>query len=165
MTTLDTILARRSIRKFTAEPVTAEQVRRLLEAAMAAPSGHNKQPWRFVTVTRRETLDALADVHRWAQMLREAPLCIVVCAETESEFWPQDCGAATENILLAATEMGLGSVWCGVAPHEHLARPVRELLGIPPQIAPFCLIAVGHPAEQKEPRTQWHDEFVHAERW
>ncbi len=165
MSTYDTILARRSIRKFTPEPVTPAELRRLLEAAMAAPSGHNKQPWRFITVTGRETLNRLADMHRYAKMLYEAPLCIVVCAETESAFWPQDCAAATENILLAAVEMGLGAVWCGVHPHEHLAQPLREILSIPPEIAPFCLIAVGRPAEAKEPRTQWHDEFVHEEKW
>ncbi len=127
--------------------------------------GHNKQPWHFVTVTRRDLLDRLAEAHRWARMLRQAPLCIAVCGEPQSEFWAQDCAAATENILLTATEMGLGSVWCGVHPHPELEQPVREILGMPPHFSPLCLIAIGYPAEQKEPRTQYQEACVHREHW
>lgn len=164
-TVFQTLLARRSIRKYSAQPVNPEQVRRLLEAAMAAPSGHNKQPWHFVIVTGRATLDRLAENHPYAKMLFQAPLCIVVCGEPQSEFWAQDCSAATMSILLAATEMGLGSVWMGVHPNPDLERLVREALAVPPAFTPFCLIAVGHPAEQREPRTQYGAEKVHSERW
>ena len=164
-TVYDVILARRSIRKYTDEPVAPEQVRRLLEAGMAGPSGHNAQPWHFVVVTERETLDRLADQHQWAKMLYEAPLCIAVCGDPASEFWVHDCSAATQNILLTATEMGLGSVWLCVHPRPDLQQMVRETLGVPSPIEPFCLIALGHPAEAKEPRTSYTGSRVHYERW
>jgi nitroreductase len=159
------ILARRSIRQYTDEPVSEAQIVRLLQAAMAAPSASNRQPWHFVVVTERETLDALAAAHPYAKMLAQAPLCIAVCGEGENDYWVQDCAAATENILLAATGMGLGTVWLGVHPRAERERTLRDLLGMPPHYGLLCLIAIGHPAEQKEPRTQYQEERVHRERW
>ncbi len=164
-TVFQTMLARRSIRKYTAEPVSEEQVRRLLEVAMAAPSASNRRPWHFVVVTERDTLNSLAELHPYGKMLHEATLCIAVCGEPENDYWVQDCSAATENILLAATEMGLGSVWLGVHPRADREHDVRDLLGMPPHYSPLCLIAIGHPAEEKEPRTQYQPERVHRERW
>jgi nitroreductase len=159
------MLARRSIRRYTSQPVSDEQVRRLLEAAMAAPSASNQQPWHFVVVTGRDTLNRLADEHPYGKMLYEAPLCIAVCGEPENDYWVQDCSAATENILLAATEMGLGSVWLGVHPQSDREHKVRDVLGLPPHYSPLCLIPIGHPAEEKEPRTQYQESRVHRERW
>lgn len=159
------MLARRSIRRYTGEPVSAAQMRRLLEAAMAAPSASNRQPWHFVVVTERKTLDALAESHPYGKMLFEAPACIAVCAEPENVHWVEDCSAATENILVAAVEMGLGSVWLAVHPRGDREHAVRDLLGVPPHFNLLCLIALGHPAEQKEPRTQYREERVHRERW
>lgn len=160
-----TMLARRSIRKYTAQPVSPEQIRRLLEAAMAAPSASNRQPWHFVVVTDRSTLDRLADAHPYGKMLSEATLCIAVCGDPENDHWVQDCSAATENILLAATEMGLGSVWLGVHPRGDREHDVRDILGIPPRYSPLNLISLGYPAEQKEPRTQYEEARVHREHW
>ncbi len=160
-----TMLARRSIRKYTDRPVTREQIRRLLEAAMAAPSASNRQPWHFVAVTERAILDQLAQGHPYGKMLFEAPLCIAVCGEPENTYWVQDCSAAAENILLAATEMGLGSVWLGVHPQGDREHKVRDLLGMPPHVSPLCLISIGYPAEEKEPRTQYQESRVHYEHW
>jgi len=165
---IDTIFARRSIRKYTSELVTKEQIRTLLEAAMAAPSANNRKPWHFIVVRERSTLDHLADVHPYAQMLRQAPLCIVPCGvpRASEAYWVQDLSAATENILLAATSLGLGTCWCGVYPREEeRGKAIRQILGIPENIVPLCLIAVGHPAERKEPRTQYDEARVHWERW
>ncbi len=164
-TTYDTILARRSTRKYTDEPVAPEEIRRLLEAAMAAPSANNEQPWHFIVVTERTLLDQLATFHPYGKMLFQAPLCIVVCAEPSSDYWVQDCAAATENILLAATDMGLGAVWCGVHPNSDREHHVTDILGMPEHISPFCLIAVGHPAEYHKPRTQYRDDRVHYNHW
>jgi len=164
---IDTIFARRSIRKYTAEPVDEEDVKTLLEAAMAAPSASNLKPWHFVVVTDRRTLDALAEAHPYGKMLFEAPLCIAVCGDpTISEhFFVQDCSAATENLLLAAVALGLGAVWLGVYPREKRVADVREVLGIPETIVPLNLISIGHPAEKKEARTQYDESRVLGERW
>ena len=142
-------------------------VKTLLEAAMAAPSASNRKPWHFITVTERGKLDSLADAHRYGKMLHQAPLCIVVCGDTEvsERFWVQDCSAATENFLLAAAALGLGAVWIGVHPSENRVADVKEILGIPEKITPLNLISIGHPAEEKEPRTQYDEERVHRERW
>ena len=164
---IQTIFARRSIRKYTAEPVSETDIKMLLEAAMAAPSASNRKPWQFVVVAERQTLDRLAEVHPHGKMLFEATLCIAVCGDlTEMErFWVQDCSAATENLLLAATALGLGAVWLGVYPREERVAAVRQVLGIPDTITPLNLISIGHPAEEKEPRTQYDEVRVHRERW
>ncbi len=163
---IQTIFARRSIRKYTADRVGEEDVKALLEAAMSAPSAGNSQPWHFVVVTDRQTLDALAEVHTYGKMLFEAPLCIAVCGDPSlSGHWVQDCSAATENLLLAAAALGLGAVWLGVHPEEDRVAAVREVLLIPESIAPLNLISIGHPAEEKEPRTQYAEARVHRERW
>ena len=164
---IQTIFARRSIRKYTAEPVGEEDIKTLLEAAMAAPSSSNRKPWHFVVVTDRQTLDGLAEVHPYGKMLFEATLCIAVCGDTtiSERSWVQDCSAATENLLLAATALGLGAVWLGVYPMEERVAAISEALGIPKTILPLNLISIGHPAEEKEPRTQYDEARVHRGRW
>jgi nitroreductase len=169
MVELMAIFARRSIRKYTSEPVTEENVKKLLEAAMAAPSGGNRKPWHFVTITDRRTLDKLAESHPYGKMLFEAPLCVAVCGDPNlaplpRNFTAQDCSAATMNILHAAVAMGLGAVWIGLALEEHYDM-ARNILNIPENIHPHNLIALGHPAEQKEPRTQYDETRIHKEKW
>ncbi len=166
----DVMLKRRSIRKYLDKAVCEQDVQVMLEAAMAAPSGHNAQPWHFVVINDRATLDHLAGVHKYAKMLEGAPLCIAVCGQEEingrrSTLWDQDCSAATQNILLAATELGLGSVWLGIYPNEAPCAYVAETLNIPDDITPFGLIVIGHPAEEKEARSQFDAGKVHYNLW
>jgi len=167
MSNIDIIFARRSIRRYTDEPVTEEQIRMLLEAGMAAPSGSNRQPWHFVTVTDRATLKALADAHPYGKMLAGAALAIAVCGDpaVSPRYWAQDCSAATENILVATAGLGLGGVWLGCHPHEDRVTPIRRVLGIPESIQVLSLLSIGHPAEYREPRTQYDEARVHRERW
>ena len=169
MDATDALLTRRSIRKYTKEPVSDEAIKMLLEAAMAAPSAGNQQPWHFVVIRDREILDEIPKLHPYAQMVKEAPVAIVVCGDKRSvkykDYWPQDCAAATQNLLLAAHANNLGAVWCGVYPNEERVRPLRELLGIPEGVLPFSLIAVGRP-DEKQPRAERFDSTrVHANRW
>jgi nitroreductase len=164
---IKTIFARRSIRKYTAKPIGKKDIKTILQAAMAAPSSSNRKPWHFIVVTDRRKLDDLAKVHPYGKMLFEAPLCIAVCGDTtiSPRYWVQDCSAATENLLLAATALGLGSVWLGVYPRESRVDPIRKVLNIPENIVPLNLISIGHPAEEKEPRTQYDELRVHREHW
>ena len=165
------LFARRSIRRYTEEPISDEQVTTLLQAAMAAPSAGNHRPWHFIVVTNPSARMALAELHPYGKMIAHAPVCIVPCGElalahpSNPEYWVQDLSAATENLLLAAVGLGLGAVWCGVHPMPEREAGVREILGIPEEITPFALIAVGHPAEEKEPRTQYDVGRVRHERW
>ncbi len=164
---IEPILKRRSIRRYTPELVTEEQITKLLEAGMAAPSASNKKPWHFVVVTDRDTLDSLSHYGSHWDMLREAPLCIVVCGDPDisDRYWVQDCSAATENILLAVSMMGLGAVWLGCYPNAERFDPTKELLGIKDPVTPLAVLSIGHPAEEKEARTQFDSARVHRDRW
>lgn len=164
---LDAIMNRRSIRKYRPDPITDDQIRALLTAAMMAPSARNGQPWHFVVCRDRAVLDALRASHPYAEMLKEAPLCIAVCAE-EGEvrgYYQQDCAAATQNLLLAAAEMGLGTCWMGVAPRPERMEPVARTLNLPPHVKPFNLIAVGHPAEVRPRPERYRADRIHFDRW
>ncbi|MBS3957022.1 MAG: nitroreductase family protein [Clostridiales bacterium] len=169
MDALDALMTRRSIRRYTGEPVLAEQVETMLRAAMAAPSAGNQQPWRFVVVTERETLAIIADTSPYAGMLAEAAVGIVVCGDTSDlrhpVMWQQDCSAAVQNILLAAHAMGLGAVWLGYYPKTERSSPLKALLGMPEHIEPMAVISIGHPAEEKGPSERYDADLVHHERW
>lgn len=164
---LDLMYTRRSVREYTDEPVSDEQVETMLKAAMAAPSAQDLQPWHFVVVRKRKLLDKLAEVHKYAQMLKHAPLAIVVCGDQEisERHWVEDTCAATQNLLLAATAVGLGGVWISLYPKRKHQKYVRDLLDIPDQVGVLCIVALGHPAEQKKARTQYKPERVHRDEW
>jgi nitroreductase len=166
---MEAILSRRSIRRYTPDPVPEEVIQELLAAAMSAPSASNEQPWQFVVIDDRHLLDEIPKFHPYAGMLKQAPLAIAVCGdlklETMSGYWIQDCSAATENLLLAAHAKGLGAVWLGVHPREERVNAVRELLGLPEQVRPLCLISIGYPAEQKPPSHRYDASRVHRNRW
>ena len=162
---LDILFKRRSIRKYLDRPVSKEHTEAILRAAMAAPSASNKQPRQFVVIEERKTLNALSDLHPYGKMLSQATQCIVVCGEKSNPYWVQDCSAATQNILLAAAGLGLGSVWLGVHPRAEREAEVATMLGISDAYAPLCLIAVGHPAEEKPPADRYEEGKVHWEKW
>jgi nitroreductase len=163
---LGLIFSRRSIRKYTEMPVSSEEIRSLLEAAMAAPSANNSQPWRFVLVRDKEKLRRLAEAHPHGKMLAKAALAIAVCGDPAiSDWWVVDCAAATENILLAAAGLGLGGVWLGCHGRKEREEEVRRELHIPATIGVLSLVALGHPGEHKEPRTQYDPAKVRSERW
>lgn len=164
---VDWILQRRSIRKYTSESINDAMITALLKAAMAAPSASNRTPWHFVVINNRQQLDSLADAHPYGKMLYNAPLCIAVCGDTAvSElYWVQDCSAATENLLLAATSLDLGGVWLGVFPRQERVTQVKNILQLPPHVIPLNLIAIGHPAEKKDARTQYSDSRIHYNKW
>jgi nitroreductase len=166
---MDFILSRRSVRKFTKEPVAEEQVRQLLAAAMAAPSAGNQQPWHFVVIDDRRVLDQPPAFHPNSKMLYEAPLAIAVCADLTRDshhgMWVQDCSAATENLLLAAHALGLGAVWLGIYPREERVGGLRKLLGLPEHVMPLSLVAVGHPGEHPPPAERFQESRIHRNHW
>lgn len=164
---LENIKDRRSIRRYTSEPVTEAELHALLECAMLAPSAMDRRPWRFVVVDDRATLDALSENHPYAKMLRQAPMCICVCGVDSGPagYYQQDCAAATMNILIAAGELGLATCWMGVAPRAERMEAVRRILGIPDDICPFNLIAVGHAAEKRPRPERWDETMIHRNRW
>ena len=162
------IFERRSVRKYTDERVSEEAIEKLLRAAMRAPSAMNLQPWEFVVVRQRETLDTLSRVQPYAKMLQQAACAVVICGNTKrgkGGFWVQDCSAATQNLLLEAVHLGLGAVWLGLYPMEMRAREVQSILNLPEHIMPLNMISIGRPAEQPQPMDSFDTAKVYYERW
>lgn len=166
--TMDTIMSRTSIRAYEERPVEDEKVQQLLRAAMAAPSAGNKQPWKFVVVTDKNTLSAISAQMNTMRMAEKAPLAIVVCGDLTNTFpedgrdyWIEDTSAATENLLLAAHSLGLGAVWCGIYPLRERVAFLQELLKLPKHIVPLNVIPIGYPAESPAPKDKWKPENIH----
>ena len=166
------LLGRRSVRVYRpGEAVSDDELRALLEAAMAAPSARACDPWRFLVVRERADLDALADLLPYGQMLRQAALGIVVCGDQaqahrqELSYLLQDCSAAVQNLLVAAHLLGLGAVGLGVHPNEDRVTGIRRQFGVPEAILPIAAISIGRPAETPAPRTRFNPDFVHNGRW
>lgn len=182
MTALDALMTRTSVRSFTGDPVSREQLETILKAGMAAPTAINLQPWRFVVLTERERIDALFGEGRMAKVFTAAGAVIVVCGETTSMrkpfgepdapeveqpnmFWYEDCSAATENILLAVHALGLGAVWTAGYPAEERIEPIAAALGLPANVKPLSIIPVGVPTEIPAPKDKWKPENIHWEQW
>lgn len=169
--TLNVIYSRRSVRSFTGEAVPQETLTRILKAAMAAPSAVNIQPWAFVAVTERETLDELCDKLPYAKMLDKAGAAIVVCGIPDKDevfskdYWIMDCSAASENILLACHALGLGAVWTAVHVDKERIANVRRILKIPENIIPVNVIPVGVPKEKGKVIDKFKEENIHWEKW
>lgn len=162
----EVLLKRRSIRKFTEELVPEDMIDELLHAAMSGPSACNKKPWEFYVITNKEKLEELKKASKFTKI--SAPLAMVVCGNLAkalplqfADYWIQDCSAATENILLRVTDLGLGAVWCGMHPQKKAEERVREMLGIPKNQIPLNVIFIGYPAENPEARDQYDESRVH----
>ena len=168
---LNCIFSRRSIRKYLDKAVPKEMLDDLLQAAMAAPSAVAKDPWHFIVVQDRETLNKIADILPSGKMLRQATAAFIVCGDINKaniqaeSYLLQDLSAATENILIAANILELGTCWLGIHPREDRLSGIRQLFELPDNIIPMCGIAIGWPAEKPEARTRYRNERVHIEKW
>lgn len=165
---IDAIFRRRSIRKYSDQPVEPEKLDLLLQAGMAAPSAMNCRPWEFVVVTDPQKLAQFRKQLLFGN--RNAPAAIVVCGNpglsinpTARLFWVQDCSAAAENIMVAAVSLGLGTVWIGLHPVASFVKIVRGITGLPRRVTPLCILYVGYPDGEKPPRTQYEAQRVHQE--
>ena len=179
---IDNIMTRTSVRSFTGEPVSHEQLETILKAGMAAPTAMNSQPWRFVVLTDKDRIAEVFGQGRMSKVFTSAGAVIVVCGETTSMrkpfgqpdapateqpnmFWYEDCSAAAENILLAAHALGLGAVWTAGYPAEERIKPIAAALGLPANVKPLCIIPIGVPTEVPAPKDKWKAENIHWEQW
>lgn len=170
MEILDHIFKRRSIRKYTDKQVDGDTLVLLMQAAMAAPTTANNQPWEFIAINDKEVMDKLRKELFFGQY--NATAAIVVCGNMNfafsppsQEYWVQDCSAAIQNILLAASGMDLGSVWIGLYPLPSKIKPVRKVLDIPDYVIPLGVVYLGYPDEVKEPRTQYNEKAVYWQKY
>jgi nitroreductase len=169
--TFSVIHSRKSVKSFTGAPVSAEHLDKILRAGMAAPTAVNKQPWSFVVVTERKTLDALSAGLPNARGIDKAGAVIVVCAEPEKanlqsrDFAVIDASLASENILLATEALGLGGHWTASFPYEDKMKHVRTVLGIPANIIPLNVILIGVPTGEDKPKDKYQKDKIHLGKW
>jgi nitroreductase len=154
---------RRSVRRYQGKIIPEELLELVMKAAMAAPSGNNTQPWEFVIVRDKVLKEKISRVHPWVHMAAEAPAAIVVLGDKSSKWWEHDCAAAAENLLLAAANLGLGTVWCGIT--EEQAPAVRKLLNISERLGVLCIVPIGYPADPPSPHTKYRKDKVHKDRY
>lgn len=161
----EAILSRRSIRKFKSDKVSDELIYQLLEAGYNAPSACNKKPYKILVISNEDLLYKLDKSGRFTNM--HSPLCIVVCGDMKKtlplgmgDYWIQDASAVTENILIMANALGLGTCWCGVYVQDRVVENVKEILGLEDRYVPFSLIHVGYPDEEKKANSGYDEKKV-----
>jgi nitroreductase len=169
MDVFEAILNRRSIRQYTDRPVSNDIIETLLKAAMYAPSAVNKQPWHFIVFRDHEIIEKINLFHQYSSMLRHAGAAILVCWDEELQYdtgyGPVDCSAATQNIMLSACGLGLGSVWVGIYPRVQRMESIHALFGLPQNIKPFSIVSLGYPAEEKKMPDRFNRDRIHFEKW
>ena len=166
MNIVDEICKRRSTRKYKDQEVSKEMIHELLIAATCAPTAGNREPWEFVIVNESAKLNSIREFMPYGKY--NAPLAIVVCGNMNNtlegpaqEMWVQDCSAATENMMIAASALGLGSVWLGVYPIEAHIKYLKKLLNLPKEVVPLNVIYFGYADEVQVPRNRLNEEKVH----
>ena len=172
MNTSETIRTRTSVRTFTDQKISPEDIHDILEAGMSGPSCTNARDYAFIVVEDKEMLNKMADANgRPAEPLRNAALGILACGDMERAFkgapdyFAVDVSIAVQNMILAAWEKGIGSVWLGTWPQENRVQNQRELFRLPETIIPHSLIAFGYPKEEVKAKDHWEEDRVHYERW
>jgi nitroreductase len=165
---MDILLERKSVRKYTDEDVKKEDLDYILRAAMSAPTARNTRCYSFIVIKDKEMHKKIASLHHAAQMILQAPLAILVTGDQNAAFekyLPQDCAAATQNILLASTARGYGSVWCGVYSNEERSKALEKLFNLPENIKAFSLVVIGKSADNNPPKSGWQTEKIKYEVW
>jgi nitroreductase len=169
MDVFEAIFTRRSIRRYSDKEIEKEIVDKIIRAGMYAPSAVNKQPWHFIIFDKTETRNAIMDVHRSSLMLKEAKKAILVCFDVNLQhddgYGLCDCSAATQNMLLAAHALGIGSCWIGIYPREARMEALKQIFNLPENVEPFAIISLGYPAETKETPDRIKPDRIHTETW
>ncbi|MDR1928875.1 MAG: nitroreductase family protein [Endomicrobium sp.] len=167
----DIIFKRRSIRNYSNECVESEDLNYILHAAMSAPTARNSRCYSFIVITNNKIHKKIATIHQSAQMILKAPLAILVVGDQNKAYegyLPQDCAAATQNILLAATAKNYGSVWCGIYSNKKRSIAIEKLFNLPENIKAFSLVVIGRPIDDNnviKSDSTWDISKIHYEKW
>lgn len=169
---LEIIHTRRSVRKYESTLISKEDQETILRAAMIAPTARNTQSWRFIVVEDRAILNNLVNIHPVISYALTAPLGILVCGDSTTidlDYWVQDASAATQNMLLTARALGIGSVWCGVHPRPERISSFRAEFNLPETIHPLGMILFGYPDKESGEPFAHQDRFdpkkIHYNKW
>lgn len=159
------IYVRRSIRKYLDKEISDEDIKKILKAGMNAPTARNLKPYEFIVVRNKETLAKLSEMKKNAYFTKDSNVTIVLLARELSDYWQQDLGAVSENMLLEAARLGIGSCWVGITPNVEYENYARGVLGIPSEVRVFSLMTLGYPGEEKQPNDNYYEEKVHYEKF
>ncbi len=168
---MNAIFTRRSVRSFTEQEVEPEKIERILKAAMQAPSAHNQQPWEFIVVRNKETLKKISKMHQYSSCLENAPLGIIILTNKSKlkipEFIQQDLSACTQNLMVEATDLNLGTVWFGLYPIDETIKYIKSLFNLDDEIIPFSVVAVGYPKSENALKhiDRYEPDRIHYEKW
>lgn len=167
---MNAIFERRSIRNYLELPVESEKIKTILRAAMYAPSSENKRPWSFIVVEDREIIKEFQRIQQYASALTKAPFLVVVCADSNIQkdqvYYLEDCAAATQNMLLAAYEAGLGTCWLGLdSPEEESTKEIKRLFNLPEHIVPVSGVAIGYPEKTRTAKERFDESRIHFDKW
>ncbi|MHB8579928.1 MAG: nitroreductase family protein [Ignavibacteriaceae bacterium] len=169
MDTLEAIITRRSIRQYTPQNIPEDKIKLILQSAMYAPSAMNYQPWHFIVIDKKDTIEGLQSIFLHADMLKQATLLIIVCGDSELEKsidnLVQDCSAATENALISIHALGLGGIWLSIYPNRDVINGLKKTLELPENIIPLTAIPIGFPAEVKESENRYNTTRIHSNKW
>ncbi|MBU0468538.1 MAG: nitroreductase family protein [Candidatus Omnitrophica bacterium] len=172
MDMLKTIFDRRSIRKYTGEPVSRDKLVSLAKAGMAAPTSRDTRHFNFIIIDEESTINKLLEGLPYSKMIETAKHAIIVTSDlsiahggAETDYWIQDCSAAAQNITLAATALGLGACWTAAHPREERVNFVKQVLELPENINPLCVIAIGVPTGEEKPRDKFDSSHVFFNKW
>ncbi len=161
MEVLKAIIERRSIRRFLPKPVEEEKILKILEACRWAPSARNLQPWELIVINDREILKELAKLAPYGSFISEAPLAIAIITDPSSKWHIIDGTLLTQNLMLAAWSLGLGTCWIGTMDREK----AKEILGVPKEKHLLTVIPIGYPAKIGKSWRKPLKEFVYLNRY
>lgn len=165
---MSVMMRRNSVRDFLDKPVEKDLITTLLESGMQAPNANNQQPWEFIVIDDKSIINELSKTSAGSRPLNSAPLCIIPMIKPGDKsplFNIQDLSAATVNILLEATNQGLGGVWIGVYPDPVRYKYIEKVLNITGDIHPFCMLAIGYPKSVKAIIKRYDESKVHYNKW
>lgn len=166
---MDSILKRTSVRKYKKEALKKSEIDLILRAAFSAPSAANRQPWQFIVVENKDTLKDLSEMTPYAALLKDAAMGIVICADKSKndslDYCQQDLAAATENMLIEAKSLGIGSCWLGVYPNEDRYLAVNQYFKLPKGIVPMWMVAFGYPDQEEVIKNKFDEKKIHYEKY
>lgn len=168
METLDAINTRRSVRKFDQEKqVSNEQIQAIIKAWMQAPSAYNQQPWNFIIIQDKNTLDQISQISEHLFMVKTCSAAIIIYTDTDKhlmpEFWTQDCSACAQNILLATRDLDLWATRCGINGNPEKEDKLNKIIKTPDNILPFCIIPIGYSIKEQIFRDNFDKTKIHHE--
>ncbi len=169
MDIIEGIMTRRSIRHFTGELISDEQLNTILRAGFQAPNAHNLQPWEFIVVRDKDKIKEIKEFHKYAKMVEEAGTLVVVCGDKDKQeilgLLVSDTSAAIQNILLASHGLGLGAVWCGIYDIYDYVANFSETLNLPDNILPVGMVVVGNKIKDRSTQDRYDETKIHYDNW